>query len=130
VLVSTMCAIGVMFAASHLISPPVPGWLRFFAFVLGAVVWVGGVVSQASVFLLWLEERSARRAHELRGARAAVPHGVLAYLKYSRALAPWTLVAVFVVVPLAILAVNAPVVALVLAALALLAPVLFGRFAG
>lgn len=128
VLVSTLCAIGVMFATSHMTSPPVPAWMRLLGLLLGALVWVGGVTAQAAVFLLWLEERSAQRARELRGIPAAVPPGVLAYLKYSRALAPWMLVAVFVVAPLAILAVNAPLIALAVAALGVLAPVLYKRF--
>jgi|SRR5579864_26779 len=128
VLVSTICAIAIMFAAAQLVAPPVPVWFRAFALLLGAAVWVGGVAAQTCVFLGWLEERAAHRSRASRGNKAAVPTGVWAYLKYSRTLAPWILVALCVVLPLAILAAYAPLVALLLAFLGVLAPVLFRKF--
>src|SRR6266568_2476568 len=63
-----------------------------------------------------------------RGNRVAVPPGVLAHLKYSRALPAWILVALCVAVPLAIVAGHAPLLALLLVALAILAPVMFKKF--
>src|SRR6266571_7320422 len=128
VLISTVCAIDIMFNSVRLIPHPVPVWYRGFALLLGAVAWVGGMVAQIYVFLIWLEGRAAQKDRSARGIRVAVPSGVLAYLKYSRALPPWILVVLCVVVPLAILAGHAPVIALLLVALGLLAPVLFKKF--
>jgi hypothetical protein len=126
-LVSTMCSIDVMFRTARLAYDP-PLWLRFFALLLGAVVWLCGVVGQLYVFLIWLEERAAQRDRSERGKRVQVPAGFLAYLKYSRALPPWILVLVFVVFPLGNIARGAPLAALILAALLVLAPVLFKTF--
>jgi len=126
-LVSTICSIDIMFRTARLSYDP-PLWLRFFALLLGAAVWLCGVVGQLYVFLIWLEERAAQRDRSERGKRVAVPAGFLAYLKYSRALPPWILVLVFVVFPLANMARGAPLAALILAALAALAPVLFKKF--
>jgi hypothetical protein len=85
------------------------------------------VVAQLSVFLIWLEERAAEKSRSARGIRVALPAGVLAYLKYSRALPPWILVALCVVAPLAILAGRSPLIALPLIALGILAPVVFRK---
>ena len=126
-LVSTICSIDVMFRTVRLVSDP-PLWLRFFALLVGAVVWLCGVVGQLYVFLIWLEERAAQRDRSERGKRVRVPAGFLAYLKYSRALPPWILVLVFVALPLAIMAHAAPLAALILVMLVALAPVLFKKF--
>ena len=126
-LVSTICSIDVMFRTVRLVSDP-PVWLRFVALLLGAVVWLCGVLGQLYVFLIWLEERAAQRDRSERGKRVRVPAGFLAYLKYSRALPPWILVLVFVVLPLANMARGAPLAALILATLVALAPVLFKKF--
>ena len=125
-LVSTICSIDVMFRTVRLVSDP-PLWLRFFALLLGAAVWLCGVVGQLYVFLIWLEERAAQRERSERGKRVRVPAGFLAYLKYSRALPPWILIVVFVVLPLLIMARGAPLAALILATLVALAPVLFKK---
>ncbi len=127
VLISTVCAIGVMFYAVRLVPPPVPLWSRAFALMLGAAVWLGGAVAQVYLFLMWLEERAAQESRSERGIRVAVPTGILAYLKYGRALAPWIVVVVCVVLPLLTLAVYAPLTSLLLAALGILGPVLFKR---
>ncbi len=126
-LVSTICSIDVMFRTVRLVSDP-PVWLRFVALLLGAMVWLCGVVGQLYVFLIWLEERAAQRERSERGKRVRVPAGFLAYLKYSRALPPWILVLIFVVLPLANMARGAPVAALILVMLVALAPVLFKKF--
>src|SRR6266498_5530311 len=128
VLISTVCAIDIMFNSVRLIPPPVPVWYRGFALLLGAAVWVGGMVAQIYVFLIWLEGRAAQKDRSARGIRAAVPSGVLAHLKYSRALPAWILVALCVAAPLAIAAGHAPSLALLLVALAILAPVIFKKF--
>ena len=125
-LVSTICSIDIMFRTVRLVSDP-PLWLRFFALLLGAAVWLCGVVGQLYVFLIWLEERAAQRERSERGKRVRVPAGFLAYLKYSRALPPWILIVVFVVLPLLIMARGAPLAALILATLVALAPVLFKK---
>jgi hypothetical protein len=125
VLVSTVCAIGIMVYSVRMMPPPVPLWVRACALLLGAGVWLGGVVAQVYIFFIWLEERAAKQNRRAQGVRVAVPRGVLAYLKYSRALPPWILVALCVVAPLAILAVNAPLTALLLACVAVLTPLLF-----
>ena len=127
VLVSTVCAIGIMFNATRWISPPVPVWFRGFALLLGAAVWLGGVAAQVYVFLIWLEERAAQKSRSERGIQVAVPAGVLAYLKYSRALPPWILVALCVAAPMAILAYYSPLAALLVVSVAVLAPVLFRK---
>jgi len=126
-LVSTVCSIDVMFRTARLAYDP-PLWLRFFALLLGATVWLCGVVGQLYVFLIWLEERAAQRDRSERGKRVQVPAGFLNYLKYSRALPPWILVLVFVVLPLLNVARGAPLAALILATLVALAPVLFKKF--
>jgi hypothetical protein len=126
-LVSTICSIDIMFRTVRLVSDP-PVWLRFFALLFGAAVWLCGVVGQVYVFLIWLEERAAQRDRSERGKRVRVPSGVLAYLKYSRALPPWILILIFVVLPLAIMARGAPLAALILVMLMALAPVLFKKF--
>jgi hypothetical protein len=128
VLVSTVCAISIMFNASRWISAPLPVWYRGFELLLGAVVWLGGVVAQLYVFLIWLEERAAQRSRSERGIQVAVPAGVLAYLKYSRAMPPWILILIFVVIPLGIMARSSPLAALMLFTLAALAPVLYKKF--
>jgi len=126
-LVSTICSIDVMFRTARLSYDP-PLWLRFFALLLGAAVWLCGVVGQLYVFLIWLEERAAHKDRSERGKRVRVPAGFLAYLKYSRALPPWILVLVFVVLPLGLMARSAPLAVLILVILVGLAPVLFKKF--
>src|SRR5258707_592857 len=103
-LISTVCAIDIMFNSVRLIRLPVPVWYRGFALLLGAAAWVGGMVAQIYVFLIWLEGRAAQKDRSARGIQVAVPSGVLAHLKYSRALPAWILVALCDVVPLAIVA--------------------------
>jgi hypothetical protein len=58
-----------------------------------------------------------------------MPAGFLAYLKYSRALVPWMLVAVCIALPLLVMALRIPFVALLLLAASALAPFLFRKFA-
>jgi len=127
ILVSTICSIDVMFRTARLSYDP-PVWLRFFALLLGVAVWLCGVVGQLYVFLIWLEERAAQRDRSERGKRVQVPAGFLNYLKYSRAVPPWILVLVFVVLPLGNMARGAPLAALILVMLVALAPVLFKKF--
>jgi hypothetical protein len=124
--VSAVCSIDVMFRVARLASGAL--WAKIPTLVLGAAVWVCGVVAQVYVFLIWLEERAVLRNRAERGIDIAIPAGVLAYLKYSRALPPWILIVIFVVLPLGIMAGSAPLVALMLATVAGLAPVAFKKF--
>jgi len=91
-------------------------------------VWVGGLVGQIYVFAIWLEARAAQRDRDERGIDLQVPAGFLPYLKYSRALVPWILVSLCIVLPLASMASRSPVPALLLLTMALLAPFLFKKF--
>ena len=121
VLIGTVCSIDVMLKAGRFM----PGIL---ALLVGAAFWAGAVVGQVYVFAIWLEGRAAQRDRNERGIRVEMPAGILAYLKYSRALVPWILILVCAVLPLAIMAPRAPLVALLLFTVALLAPFLFKKF--
>src|SRR2546430_1774750 len=59
-LFSTICSIDVMFRTARLSYDP-PLWLRFFALLLGAAVWLWGGVGQVYVFLVWLYGRAGER---------------------------------------------------------------------
>jgi hypothetical protein len=87
------------------------------------------VAAQIYVFLLRLEESAAQKNRSEHGIHVKVPSGVLAYLKYSRALPPWILIFACIVLPLAIMAPRAPLVALLLLTVSMLAPFLFKKFA-
>src|SRR6266436_4883584 len=126
-LVSTICSIDVMFRTARLAYDP-PLWLRFFTLLLGAAVWLCGVVGQLYVFLIWLEERAAQKDRSERGKRVQVPSGFLAYLKYSRALPPWIVIFACIVLPVLLMARGAPLVALLVLTVSLLAPFLFKKF--
>jgi hypothetical protein len=122
VLVSAVCGIYVMFKAVRFI----PGIV---ALPVGMAVSAGGLVGQAYVLAIWLEERAAERDRAERGVSIDIPGGILAYLKYSRALVPWIAVCLFVALPLLIMATRgSPLVALMLFTVSLLAPVLFWKF--
>ena len=127
VLVSSVCSIDVMFRVASLTSDP-PLWLKPFALLVGAAVWVCGVTAQLYVFLIWLEETAAQKSRSERGIHVKVPAGVLAYLKYSRATLPWAVIFASIVLPLAIMARRAPLVVLLLVAVSILAPYLFKKF--
>lgn len=121
VLIGTVCSIDVMLKAGRFM----PGIL---ALLVGAAFWAGAVVGQVYVFAIWLEGRAAQRDRNERGIHVEMPAGILAYLKYSRALVPWILILVCAVLPLAIMALRVPLVALLLFTVALLAPFLFKKF--
>jgi hypothetical protein len=120
VLVSSVCSIDVMIKAGRFM----PGIL---ALIVGAAFWAGGVAGQVYVFAIWLEGRAAQRDRDERGIHLRMPAGFLAYLKYSRALIPWILVAVCVALPLLAMAPRAPLAAALLVVAALLAPFLFKK---
>src|SRR3989442_8218735 len=70
-LVSTICSIDVMFRTARLVYDP-PLWLRFFALLLGAAVWLCGVVGQLYVFLIWLQGKAAPKGRSQPGERGPV----------------------------------------------------------
>lgn len=127
VFVSTVCAIAVMFFAPRLVEPPVPFLYRLLVLIIGAAVWFGGIFAQTGIFAVWLEQRAIRRSRSGAARRTAPPGGVLNYLKYSRTMFPWLLVALFVVLPLGVLVYFAPVVALVIVTVLAAAPVVYDR---
>ncbi|TMH38975.1 MAG: hypothetical protein E6H56_13680 [Betaproteobacteria bacterium] len=73
-LVSTICSIDIMFRTVRLVSDP-PLWLRFFALLLGAAVWLCGVVGQLYVFLIWLEEGRRKGSAPSGGSASGSPQG-------------------------------------------------------
>lgn len=124
VLVSTVCSIDVMMRFARF-----AGSFRGLTLPFGALVWAGGVIGQIYVFAIWLEGLAARNDREERGVRLDIPPGFLAYLKYSRALVPWILVVSCVALPLIIMAPRAPLVALLLLLVSVIAPFLFKKIA-
>ena len=125
-LVSTVCSVDLMFRVARQLAPT-PLWLKGFAVIVGATVWAGGLLAQTYVFLLWLEARAAQKHREEEGIRLRVPGGILAYLKYSRALPPWIVILVCVGLPLVIMGRQAPLIALALALLAVAAPAAYWK---
>jgi hypothetical protein len=124
VLVSTVCSIDTMMRFARF-----AGSFRGLTLPFGAAVWAGGVIGQIYVFAIWLEGLAAQRDRKERGVRLDIPPGFLAYLKYSRALVPWVLVVAGVVLPLVIMAPRAPLVALLLLLVSVIAPFLFKKIA-
>jgi len=126
VMVSAVCSVDIMFRFARLASGSI--LLKGFALPFAAAVWLGGMIGQIYVFAIWLEERAAQRNRAERGIEVEMPAGFLAYLKYSRALVPWILVAICVAVPLVIIARYAPLIALLLFTVSVLAPFLWGKY--
>jgi hypothetical protein len=125
VLVSTVCSIDVMFRVARLVSDSL--LLKALVLPFGAAVWLGGTIGQMYVFAISLEGWAAQRNREERGVSVEMPEGVLAYLKYSRALVPWIAVAVFVLLPLLVMGRYVSVIALGLCVAGIGAPVLFRK---
>ena len=125
VFVSTVCAIAVMFWSVRLIPPPVSFGVHLLVLLLGLAVWIGGIFAQTSIFAVWLEQRARNRSGGPH--RSAPPGGVLNYLKYSRTVFPWTLVLLFVLLPLGILIDFAPVVAFIIIVILASAPFVYDR---
>jgi len=100
--------------------------------LLAPVVLAGSSLVLLTVFFAWLEERSLARSLGRR-ARAA-PRGLRGWLERRLALelgraprVPWLLAALFVFLPLALLAAIAPVAVAVLAVLLAAAPFAYAR---
>ncbi len=110
--ISLACA-----AATAICILEMSSWLALPAFLLAPVALAGSFYVQALVFLLWVEQRALAQAlgHRPRGGMGELPR------------VPW-LAAPALLVPLALLASLAPLLALVLVAAGALAAVLYGRF--
>jgi hypothetical protein len=126
VLTSAVCSVDMMFRFARLAADSI--LLKGLALPFAAAVWVGGMVGQLYVFAIWLERRAAQRDRADRGMRSQVPPGFLAYLKYSRALVGWILIAACVALPLLIMARYAPWIALLLFAVSVFAPFVFAKY--
>lgn len=111
-LVSIACA-----AATAISFAELSTWLTLPGFLLAPVVLVGSLFVQGLVFLSWLERRALARAL---GRRPRDGVGELPPV-------PWALAALVVFIPLALLAVLSPLVAVALVAAAALVPLLYVR---
>jgi hypothetical protein len=128
VLIATVCAATVMLSVPRFSSPPVGAGLKFLAFLCGIAVWAAGILAQFYLFFGWIQERALEKAGKL------PPHhfkfdriGIEFLLKKRRVVVPGTVIVICILVPLAILAVRAPVVALVLFVLGFGVPALYTR---
>lgn len=115
-LISVACAAAiVIFLAERHSLLALPG------LILAPVILVGSLFVQAYVFFSWLEDRALARALGRRGfVRWGIDMGKVPPV-------PWVMAAVFVLVPLGILAALAMPAALVLVVLGFAVPVLFAR---
>jgi hypothetical protein len=134
VLVSTVCAIGTVIFIGRYIRPPAP-FLGFAVLLLGIAVWLAGIAAQLLVYFSWLEHRAlphlvpparreARRASFDRRSAAALLRDILSRIS-ARSLSLWIPVAVFVLVPLGMLAFTSPKAVVFLVGIGILAPVLY-----
>ena len=101
--------------------------------LLAPVALVGSLFVLALVFFSWLEERALAKSLGHRTGRA--PGGLARWIRRKLHVdlgkaprVPWLLAALFVVLPLALLAGHAPVVGVLLIALLVAAPIVYARF--
>jgi len=128
VLIATICAATTMLAVPRLVPRPAGSGLKFLAFLCAIAVWVAGTMAQVYLFFGWVQERALEKAgklppHKFRFDRI----GVEFLLKKRRIVVPGTLILICILVPLAILAVRAPLVALTLFIVGLGVPALYTR---
>ena len=128
VLVSTICAVGAMLFLLRSAAPPVALWLRGTVLLLGAGIWLGGIVTQLYVFFAWLETRALDRHRPAPPRAPSASRARPAPAKPNRSWIPWLFVALFVGVPVGLLAVHSPVVAIVLIGAGILAPTVYKHF--
>ena len=103
------------------------------ALILAPVVVLGSLFVQTYVFFAWLEGRALARmsAHRPKPAQGKLAAWLARKLRADLGdppPMPWAMAALFVLVPMAILAYVAIKLALALVALAVLAPILYSRF--
>lgn len=128
VLIATVCAATTMLSVPRLVPPPAGAGLKFLAFLCGLFVWAAGTMAQVYLFFGWVQERALEKAgklppHKFRFDRI----GFEFLLKKRRIVVPCTLILICLLVPLAILAVRAPLVALTLFIVGLGVPALYTR---
>jgi hypothetical protein len=128
VLISTVCAATVMLSVPRFASPPVGAGLKLLAFACGIAVWAAGILAQLYLFFGWIQERALEKAGKL------PPHhfkfdriGFEFLLKKRRVVVPAAVILICILVPLVILAVRAPVVALSLFVLGVGVPAIYTR---
>jgi hypothetical protein len=105
--------------------------LVLLAILLVPFVLVGSLFVQAYVFFAWLESRALAQALHHKAARGPVAGWLMQKLGVdlgSLPPVPWALAAIFLMLPLAMLVMLAPVPGLALIVLLILAPVVFARF--
>ena len=107
--------------------------LVLMALILAPVIMLGSLFVQAYVFFAWLEGRALARmsAHRHKPARGKLATWLAIKLHADLGDAPpvpWAMAALFVLVPMAILAYVAIKLALLLIVLAVLTPILYSRF--
>ena len=128
VLIATVCAATTMLSVPRLVPAPAGAGLKFLAFLCGLAVWVAGTMAQVYLFFGWVQERALEKAgklppHKFRFDRI----GFEFLLKKRRIVVPTTLIVICILVPLAILAVRAPLVALTLFIVGLGVPAVYTR---
>ena len=106
--------------------------LTLFGILLLPVVLVGSLLVQTYVFFSWIEGRALE--HELGHRHRPAPGAIAIWLSRNLSLdmgpfpaVPWVLAVVFLVIPLACLAATWLSFALVVIALGIVMPVVYGR---
>jgi len=128
VLIATVCAATTMLSIPRFVPPPAGGGLKFLAFLGGIAVWVAGTMAQMYLFFGWIQERALEKAGKLPPHKFKFDRiGVEFLLKKRRIVVPCTLIFICILVPLAILAVRAPIVALALFVLGFGVPAVYTR---
>jgi hypothetical protein len=128
VLIATVCAATVMLSVPRLAPPPAGAGLKFLAFLAGIAVWTAGIMAQLYLFFGWIQERALEKAGKLPPHRFKFDRiGIEFLLKKRRVVVPGAMIVICILVPLAILAVRAPIAALVLFALGFGVPAVYTR---
>jgi hypothetical protein len=128
VLIATVCAATVMLSVPRLAPPPAGAGLKFLAFLAGIAVWTAGIMAQLYLFFGWIQERALEKAGKLPPHRFKFDRiGIEFLLKKRRIVVPGVLILICILVPLAILAVRAPIVALALFVLGFGVPAVYTR---
>jgi hypothetical protein len=128
-LISVACAVAsVVFLAQARSS-----LLALLAVVLAPFILIGSLLVQIYVFFSWLENRALARTygHRTKPAPGTIAAWLWKKLRVDLGKAPpvpWAMAAMFLFAPLTMLALVALKVALILIALATLAPLLYARF--
>lgn len=129
--VALILLIGVTSAASFVVViTGVSGWLALPAIILMPAILIGSLFVQAYVFFSWLENRAMSRTLGRRTKQSVSAAGASKKFLTDMGPAPpipWVLVALFFVVPMALLATFALGFALVLVGAAILMPIAYAK---